>query len=310
MDLPEGTIWFVGDLSDPWVVSIAEACSRSSGLIQLHCVGDLPDRPFDAARPPRLVVLHRQRLTSADAQRLSAYRDRAAPGAAPAIVLCVGPYVRYEELERWSGLADLVLSEATAADILPWHVARLVEGREGRTTRAAAARFRIEVAGGNHDLCQALVEACASAGYRALQVDDLDMPGGAGPHASPRAATEPVLTIWDVPVLEPDWTDRLERRSRSSGPVIALCGFADRTTVARAKSRGAIACLELPYNIDDLLDVIDRAAGSLPIERWPVPARVELPHRLPPRPRRRRDPRETPAVAPPWSDRDRKPTIA
>jgi hypothetical protein len=290
-------------------VSIAAACSPSSGLVQLHCVGDLPERPFDAARPPRLVVLHRQRVTAADARRLSAYRNGAAPGTAPAIVLCVGPYVRYEELERWSGVAELVLSEATAADILPRHVARLVDGREGGSTRAEAARFRIEVAGSNHDLCQALVEACASAGCRALQVDNLDIPGGAGPHASPRPATEPVLTIWDVPVLEPDWSDRLERRSLSSGPVIALCGFADRTIVARAKSRGAIACLELPYNVDDLLDLIDRAARSLPIERWPAPARVELPHRLPPRPRRRRDPRETPAVAPPWSDRDRTPTI-
>jgi FixJ family two-component response regulator len=119
---------------------------------------------------------------------------------------------------------------------------------------------------------------------------------------------EPVLTIWDVPVLEPDWPERLERRSRLSGPIVAIMGFADRTSVAQAKTRGAIACLELPYNVDDLLDVIDRAARSLPLERWPTPARIELPHRLPPRSRRRKVERETPAAVP-WSDRDRKPTI-
>ena len=120
---------------------------------------------------------------------------------------------------------------------------------------------------------------------------------------------ERTLTIWDVPLLEPDWSQRLERRSRANGPVIALFGFADRETVTLAKACGAIACLELPYDVDDLIDVIDRAARTLSPERWPIPVRVEQPHRLPPPPRRGRIASERPAAATPWSDRDRKPRV-
>ena len=302
MDSSEDDLWFMGDLSDPWVVSIAEALARCSGIVQVHCPGDLPARPFNPGRPPRLMVVHRHRFTGVDAQRLKEYRASPTAGDAPAILLCVSPYVRYEELERWSVLADLVISEATAADILPRYVARLVARQEDRSTQARTPGFRIEVAGANHDLCGTVVEACAGAGYRALQVDDLDIAGASASQRSPSAVAERTLTIWDVPLLEPDWSQRLARRSHSTGPVIALVGFADRETVTLAKTSGAIACLELPYDVDDLIDLIDRAARSLSPDRWPIPVRVEQPHRLPPPPRRRSQHQEHPAAAVPWSE--------
>jgi len=309
MDTTEDALWFMGDLSDSWVVSIAEELARCSGIVQVHCPGDLPDRPFDLNRPPRLLVIHRHRFTAVDAQRLKEYRVCPVAVDAPGILLCVSPYVRYEELERWSVLADLVISDTTASDILPRHVARFVESRVGRSTRAETAGFRIEVAGGNHDLCQALVEACAAAGYRAVQVVDLEIARAAGPQTSAATVAERTLTIWDVPLLEPDWSQRLKRRYRANGPLIALFGFADRETVTLAKACGAIACLELPYDVDDLIAVIDRAAKTLSRERWPIPVRVEQPHRLPPPPRRRKDRQERPAAATPWSDRDEKPRV-
>ena len=73
-----------------------------------------------------------------------------------------------------------------------------------------------------------------------------------------------------------------------------------------AKAHGAVACLELPYNVDDLIDILDRTARLLSIDRVPVPARTEQPHRLPPPPRRRQERREDPA----WSDRAEKPKVA
>jgi hypothetical protein len=301
--------WFMGDLSDPWVVSIAGELARCTDIVQVHCPGDLSDQRFDRDRPPRLIVIHRHRLTAGDAQRLREYRDASVGGAVPAIILCVSPYIRYEVLERWAGLADQVISEATAADVLPRHVARMVERREGRSARGDTAGFQIEVAGGNHDLCQALIEACAGAGYRTLHVGDLESAAASRLQPSSSTVAERALTIWDVPVLEPDWSQRLRRRSRSTGPVVALLGFADRETVTLAKARGAIACLELPYDTDDLIDVIDRAARSLSPERWPIPVRVEQPHRLPPPPRRRKDRPERPAASAPWSDRDGKPRV-
>ena len=70
MDSSEDALWFMGDLSDPWVVSIAEALARCASIVQVHCPGDLPDRPFDRTGPPRLIVVHRHRFTAVDAQRL------------------------------------------------------------------------------------------------------------------------------------------------------------------------------------------------------------------------------------------------
>jgi hypothetical protein len=309
IDSSEGVLWFVADLSDPWVVSIAEVLVRCTSIVQVHCPGEVPDCPYDLARPPRLVIMHRQRLTAADALRLKAYRDPKLPAAAPVIILCVSPYVRYDELERWSGLANHVIFEATAGDVLPRHIARVVDGREGRIARIDPTGFRIEVAGSNRYLCEGLVEACVSAGYRAVAVDDLDEAARVGaPPAAPSPA-ERALTIWDVPVLEPDWAERLERRTRLTGPVIALCGFADRDVVVTAKARGAVACLELPYDVDDLIDVVDRVGRSIPADIWPKHMRVELPHRLPPHPRRRKQQQDTSTGAVPWSDRDRKPTM-
>ena len=93
------------------------------------------------------------------------------------------------------------------------------------------------------------------------------------------SSSERVLTIWDVPVLEPGWPEQLERRARLTGPLIALFGFADRASVGLARARGAEACLELPFEIDDVLFLIDRAVKTRPPESWPMPARFEPPHR-------------------------------
>src|SRR5262245_49820041 len=72
MDSSEDRVWFMGDLSDPWVVTIADAVPAALRAVRVDCAGDLPERPFEPARRPRLIILHRHRLTSGDAQRLLA----------------------------------------------------------------------------------------------------------------------------------------------------------------------------------------------------------------------------------------------
>jgi hypothetical protein len=312
MDASEGPIWFLGDLSDPWVVSIAEALPASPGVQRLDCPADLPERPFDRTNPPRWIVLHRHRLTPRDAEQLRDWRNPEAAGPAPAVILCVSPYLRYEDLERCSGLVNLVLSEATAADVLPRHLLRRIGGREHHRSRGDGLAFRIEVAGRDVELCQAVADACEPMGYRVAMIDEQEIGDGSRFRNQQGPSTERVLTIWELPVLETGWAERLERRSQATGPVIALVGFADRVTVTRAKAGGAIACLELPCDLDDLLDVIDRKAGELPSGTWRVPARVEPSHVLPPPPRRRglrRADAKSPALAPPWSDRGPLPRI-
>lgn len=137
MDESQAAIWFVGDLNDAWVASIADALPVAHGVVRIQCTGELMRGPlFAADHPPRLIVVHRQTLAPVDAQWLKDWRPDAVSTTSPALILCVGPYVRYEELERYSGLVDLVLSEATAADVIPRHVVRLLDGRPTRMPRA------------------------------------------------------------------------------------------------------------------------------------------------------------------------------
>ena len=110
------------------------------------------------------------------------------------------------------------------------------------------------------------VEACERAGYRTRRIDDLLIEPNSLGRPAQSAGSERVLTIWDVPVLEPGWPDQLERRARLTGPVIALLGFADRASVTLARARGAAACLELPFDLDDLLYLIDRAVETRPLD--------------------------------------------
>ena len=122
---------------------------------------------------PRLIVIHRQRLGPGDAERLKDWRARSASDS-PSLILCVGPYTRYEELERYSGLVDLVLSEATAAEVLPRHVSRLLDGRPSRSPRSepSTITMRVLVASTNGELGRVVAEACTAAGFRAEEVED------------------------------------------------------------------------------------------------------------------------------------------
>ena len=309
MDESQGAIWFFGDLSDPWVVSIADALPAAGGVIRMDCSGEQLKEPYGAHEPPRLIVVHRQRLFARDADRFKEWRTQIGSLRSPALILCAGPYVRYEELERYSGLVDLVLSEATAAEVLPRHANRLLEGRSSRPARGEGdSLVRVLVASSNSELRETIAEACAGAGYRVEQADEHMVGARVSFATGPAAPDDTILTVWDVPVLE-EWEERLERHAREAGPIVALIGFADRSTVAVAKANGAFACLELPLNLDDLIDVIERFAQCGNREPRPAPARAEAPHTLPPRPRRGAAERRSPAEQKQWSGPARTPRI-
>jgi CheY-like chemotaxis protein len=299
MDNSDAAIWFFGDLSDPWVVAIAGALPRSQVVTRIDCSSELPSGPSDSGGLPRLIVVHRQRLVPGDAERLKEWRANAGSGTPPALILCVGPYVRYEELERYSGLVDLVLSEATACDVLPRHVTRLLEGRACRPPRTEGGVLRVLVASSNAELCRTIAEACVAAGYHVEQANDQIVGARVGSSAEPASPGEALVTVWDVPVLE-EWTERLERHALEHGPVVALIGFPDRNTVALAKSKGAVACLELPLNLDDLIDVLDRCSRPVAKVVRTAPGRAQPPHILPPRSRRRAADKGSPVQETEW----------
>ncbi len=120
-------VGFIGDLDDPWISAIADAISTSRPVHRLDCTGYLPERPFEQVPTPRAIVIHRHKLSPRDAERIAEWRTRAGE-AAPRLIVCISPYVRYAELEPWTGLVDLVVSEATAADVLPGRIVRLIDG--------------------------------------------------------------------------------------------------------------------------------------------------------------------------------------
>ena len=258
----EQSIWFVGDLGDPWVVSIADALPRSA--CRLACSGDWPDGLLDDIPVPATVVLHRAQLGSRDAERLARLRKERA--GALWVVLCVGPHARYVDLARWSPLADVVLPEATASETIARHVAGAGgEGRGGPSAgRTHSARPCIDVVSTNYELRETLAEICHAAGYPTRKgADWLEL-----------APVSGSLAVWDVPVLEADWGRALARRSESGG-VVALIGFADRAQVAQARAHGALACLDLPCDPADLIDVLERVSAS----------RCDRNHEVPPPPR-------------------------
>jgi hypothetical protein len=302
-------VGLIGDLDDPWILGIADRIAAGRPVDRVNCAGCLPDRPFGDANPPRAVVIHRHTLGPADAERLEQWRARAG-SPVPELILCISPYVRYAELERWARLVDLVVSEAVAAEILPGRLARRLDGSTRRRPPPGRTSCSIEVAAGDDGLRRVLVDACTQAGYTALAVDDQEI--GEGPRSSTpdrrRPARERVLTIWEVPVLDADWARRLEWRSHRTGPVITLAGFADRAVVTRARDAAAVACLELPCELEDLIDVVDRVTSLVPPDSWPLPARTEIPHALP-APRRGARSQRSPVAASRWPDRGATPTI-
>ena len=174
-------------------------------------------------------------------------------------------------------------------------------GTTGDGRRPADRAVRIEVAGGDDELSSRPGDACVRG---RLRRQDGGRSGDrrqcrlarSGPTADP--AGERVLTIWEVPVLEAGWARRLEWRARRTGPVIALAGFRGSRGRDPRREAGAVACLELPCDLDDLIDAVDRVVGATPPDSWPIPARAEPPHVLPPRV-------ATPVATAAWSPRRR-----
>lgn len=254
-------IWFLGDLNDPWVAEIADALPGVTS--RTDCPGDLPETAFgpSAPGPAGVLVLHRSALGRHDVGRLKALRSARTPS--PRVVLCYGPYVRYDDLIRWGHLFDVALPEATARDAIARHVAE--EPTSLRRFQAKAGS-RVSIVSSNVPLRQMLCDACEAFGYTVASAPDWSsaLPGGPA--------------VWDVPLLDPQWPDALARRARL-GPVIALIGFADRGLVAEARERGAAVCLEVPLDLADLAIALQRAD-----ENGKDQSRSQPAHEVPPSP--------------------------
>ena len=168
MDASQSPIWFIGDLDDPWIVAIAEAIARVRRVHRVGLSRLTSDRSLRPGHPS----------TASDRHPSASSRPRRCRCGSWTGVLRrrdgrTGRVPLHQPLRPLRGagavvrLVDLVVSEATAAEVLPGTSPACSTGANAGDPGAATPAVRIEVAGGNDELCRALVEACGAAGYRA-----------------------------------------------------------------------------------------------------------------------------------------------
>ncbi len=231
---------FLGDLEDPWVQDLARAlppwvpCFSNSG-------DTWPDAWPSEVKKPEIVILQRSALIEPDRDQLA--RLRASAADALTLVLVVGDHVRYQIRQRWLVEVDAILPDATAKDV----IGRWVEVKSSRRLRAV--RPALVVVSQQFETREVLARSCEALGYSCKAIaerpNDIDVSESGS------------CLLWDVPLLDSGWAKELEQATRSR-TVIALLGFANRETVRLARSKGAAACLELPYDLADLAFVLDR----------------------------------------------------
>jgi len=211
MDATGPTVHFVGDLDDPWVREILGSIADLPEVHAVMCAGEVPERLFEPDQPPRLLIVHRTRLSQADAVRIDQWRSVARANAMPRVILCFSPYVRYAELERCARGVDLTIPEATAVETLSRHVGRLLERRdEPRRAALSGDCLPVQVISSNHELQAVLSEICLAEGFQVTSGREFPVNfQGRAEGASPAASQ--VLTLWDIPELEPDWARSLEQ---------------------------------------------------------------------------------------------------
>ena len=100
MNAPDGPVWFVGDLDDPWVGAVADAVPGC--VLRQSCAGELSEGLFRNLPPPRVLVLHRAVLSPRDAERLARLRGGPppAPGSSCALARTCGTPI-WNAGRRW-----------------------------------------------------------------------------------------------------------------------------------------------------------------------------------------------------------------
>lgn len=273
---PAGSIWFDGDWSDPWIEGIADALPR---LCKIHRLDASSGRPTDQS-PPDLLIVQRARLVPSDAERFANWKKASAWSRFPTTILCYGPFARYAELERWIGLADDAVPESTAIDTLPRRVEWCLNiGRE-EASGFRDESARVVVVSTNPDLRRTIGDVCAEWVPQIVPLIDLRADERVLIASDSSRMPGPTVTVIDVPLLEPAWESRIEQAA-GWGPVIALLGFPDRTTVDSARRFGAWACLELPFDRDDLGYALRRCLKELQSGKRATLVGFEPGHRLP-----------------------------
>ena len=237
---PAADLYFVGDLTDPWVARLAAALPGTVGRCQ---AGECLPRPWpEPVVKAQAVILHRTWLTNLDAERVQSLRNKAS--GTPRILLCTGLLPRYHELERWVPLVDRIAPETLAPGLL-WRWLCPVATATGLELPPRGPRPTVAIVSRVHEIRSLLSEIVRGAGY----------PVQTGRQWSDVAPRIPAL--WDVPVLDSGW--ELELRSQAATrSILSLAGFLDRSLAVQMMDCGSWGVLDLPGDPADLLWLLER----------------------------------------------------
>jgi len=254
---------FAGDPEDPifrWACENLRHDNLTFQTFDWPEGANLPDRllrTIVTLESPSRILLHRKAMGPREIGILSQLREALATVSQNRTVeLIIGDLVRYADLQIAATLVDRIVPESVAADLLG------SRSSIARTDRRDNTASPIGILSANDALSSTLKDILLEWGY-----DPRCLGGWSDPRIHAGA-----LLIWDVPTLSDRWEIRLRDQSRVR-PILALLGFADRTIVNRARQAGAIASLDLPFDLGDLETILNRFAvkSQLPGDQEPHP---------------------------------------
>lgn len=239
-------VLWVGDRTDAVFAGLVATLAESNSVLHWPENGAMPisaDELLARAKSGWLVV-HRRNAGPAEVavmRQLRQTMENLRVGR-PRLELILGELARYSDVQEMAAMADRITPESVAADVFASRVARLRGtggfDRTGRQTRVGILSQNLPMVEMLAD-CLAMIslEAVVARGW-----SDPSIPTGC-------------LMVWDIPTLNPRWEAELKAWS-CRRPVLALLAMASRDLTARARSAGACGCLDLPFEINDLHDLV------------------------------------------------------
>lgn len=264
---------------DPAILCIGDAQDTLFGQVQRIAESRYSPVQWPENRPLKIdpaliaqlhqrdvVLVHRRNVGPIEVESITRIRrliESKGPDR-PRFELILGDLARYADVQILATLTDRITPEGVALEVLAGRIRRLTGKHPA--TEPFHEQQAIGLLSQSRPLMEMLAEWVRFCGFEPVIMD-----GWSDPKLSAGS-----LVIWDAPLLNDRWETELKAQAHRR-PVIALLGMTTRDLTARAKVAGAVACLDLPFETDDLTDLIfehvpKRTTGSVPARNQPASA--------------------------------------
>jgi hypothetical protein len=243
---PLSEIVWVGDPADSLFAALIGTDTRHTKVIwpENSALGDSLESLTGRARGGWLII-HRRNVGPAEVgvvRRLRHEIEKMKAGR-PRLEVILGDLPRYSDVQELASLTDRITPESVAIDVFPARINRL-RGKLFGGSRSKPLPA-VGLLAQNRPMAEMLADCLSMVSLETVLANgwtDPALPSGS-------------LMLWDVPTLNPRWDSELKAQSRRR-PIISLLAMANREMTARARAAGAVACLDLPFEINDLHDLV------------------------------------------------------